>query len=824
MHYLIPAIFLFISLLMNAQKGNLYKPANEIVHLLDHTKLKLKPDFEKEEMAGEAWITAKPYFYSSNSIVLNAKAMLIHEVKTLEGQKLKYVFKNDSLHIDLGKTYKKGEQFGVYVKYTARPKEVKDVGGAAITDAKGLYFIDPRNEDPEKPTQLWTQGEPISNSVWFPTIDSPNQKTSQEIILTVPKNMTTLSNGLLLSQKENQDNTRTDHWKQTQKHAPYLFFIGVGEFAIIKDKWKNKSVDYYVEKEFEPYAKEIFGLTPEMISFFSQRFGFEFIWDKYAQIICRDYVSGAMENTTAVIHAENANQKHGQLVDENVWEDIIAHELAHHWFGDLVTTESWANITVNESFANYSEYLWREFKYGLDHADAKREEEMEGYLKGNHFDKNLVRFHYEKNLDLFDAVSYNKGGMILHMLRNYLGNEAFFAGLEKYLKDNQFGTGEAHQLRLALESVSGKDLNWFFTQWYYGNGHPKLEIHKEFSSSTLNIKIKQTQTPLFEFPLAIDVYAGSEVKRHTVWIKKQEITEINIQTTKNPDLVLIDAEKSLLAEISESKSIQEFIFQYKNAKRYLDRKHAIENLAKEQLKNKEAAKTLILALNDKYFGIRKLAISLLDFSNKELQNQSLTILEKLALEDPKTLVKSEAISALNRTNNKEKYTAIFENGSKSESFAVAGKSLDALYQIDKKKAMDAMDKMNLNEIDGVLLEAVAKIAIENNDLTKIKLISKIAGEYLLNSFKDVDLAKVQKKGFDLVMKGNYLEETNRTISAVLVFYKRYNKYSENVKIFANKALEEAISMKKGLLKENNSPEVKKQIEFIEKTINEINSK
>ena len=162
--------------------------------------------------------------------------------------------------------------------------------------------------DPNKPTQIWTQGETEASSCWFPTIDSPNQKTSQEIYMTVPDQYVTLSNGLLKEQTKNSDGTRTDYWKFDKKHAPYLFFMGVGDFSIVEDKWKDIAVDYYVEKEYEPYAMGIFGLTPEMIDFFSDYTGIEYPWSKYAQIIGRDYVSGAMENTTAVIHGEMAYQ------------------------------------------------------------------------------------------------------------------------------------------------------------------------------------------------------------------------------------------------------------------------------------------------------------------------------------------------------------------------------------------------------------------------------------------------------------------------------------------------------------------------------------
>src|SRR5690606_36294622 len=344
---------------------------------------------------------------------------LIHEVSLVTGNtKKKLNFTNDEwqLFIDLDKTYKRNQEYTVYIKYTARPNEVKQEGSAAIADAKGLYFINAQGTDPDKPTQIWTQGETESSSCWFPTIDKPNQKTSQEIYLTVPDKFVTLSNGELEKQTKNSDGTRTDYWNFKEKHAPYLFFVGVGDYAIVKDKWKNIDVNYYVEHEYAPYAKDIFGNTPEMLTFFSELLNYEYPWNKYHQISSRDYISGATENTTAVIFAEDVQQKPGQLIDKNRWEGTIAHELFHHWFGDLVTTESWGNLTVNESLANYSEFLWFEYKYGKDYAEEDRYDDLEGYkMDSANFNKNLVRAHYETREDMFDGVSYNKGGKgVLH--------------------------------------------------------------------------------------------------------------------------------------------------------------------------------------------------------------------------------------------------------------------------------------------------------------------------------------------------------------------------------------------------------------------------
>ena len=237
---------------------NQYKAEREKINNLIHTKLKVDFNFEKSQLNGEAWITLKPHFYKTEKVTLDAKAMVIHEVK-LNGAKIPFNYDKDELTIELGKSYSNLEKFEVYVKYTARPEEVKEKGGEFIKDAKGLYFINPKGLDSKKPTQIWTQGETESNSCWFPTIDSPNQKSTQEIYMTVPEKFTTLSNGKLISQTKNLNSTRTDYWKMDQPHAPYLFFMGVGEFSVVKDTWKGKTVDYYVEKEYESVARDIFG-------------------------------------------------------------------------------------------------------------------------------------------------------------------------------------------------------------------------------------------------------------------------------------------------------------------------------------------------------------------------------------------------------------------------------------------------------------------------------------------------------------------------------------------------------------------------------------
>jgi len=364
MRNLIACAFLFGCITASAQTTDttkekewkkIYRAAQTKINDLVHTKLDVTFDYAKAWMYGKAWITLHPHFYATDSLNLDVKGMDIKEVSIVKAGKkipLKYSYDSMNLRITLDKTYKSNENYTVYINYVSKPNERKTTGSAAILNSKGLYFINPKGEEKDKPTQIWTQGETESNSAWVPTIDKPNQKTTDEISMTVPAKYVTLSNGLLVSQKKNNDSTRTDTWKMDLPHAPYLMFMGVGEYAVIKDSYKGKEVSYYVEKEYAPLARKIFGLTPEMIAFYSKITGVDYPWQKYAQIVGRDYVSGAMENTTATLHGEFAQQDARQLVDGNFWEFGISHELFHQWFGDLVTCESWSNITLNESFCH----------------------------------------------------------------------------------------------------------------------------------------------------------------------------------------------------------------------------------------------------------------------------------------------------------------------------------------------------------------------------------------------------------------------------------------------------------------------------------------
>ena len=745
-----------------------YRAANTRTFDLQHTSLDVRFDWEKQQLIGKAELTLNPYFYATDELVLDAKGFELRSVGLKNGDKietLKYTYDGDKIYIDLGKTYKQTQTLVVWIDYIAKPEELEAEGSAAITDAKGLYFINPLGEDKNKPKQIWTQGETESSSCWFPTIDSPNENMTQEIKITVDSRYVTLSNGLLLSSKPNGDGTRTDYWKQSKPHAPYLAMMAIGEFAVVKDKWKGIDVDYYVEPEYEPHAKAIFGETPTMLSFYSDVLGYPYAWEKYSQVVVRDYVSGAMENTTATIHGEFLHRTQRELIDSDN-ERIIAHELFHHWFGDLVTCESWSNLPLNESFATYGEYMWLEHRHGRDEADKHGHEQMGQYIASvaqtGHVD--MIRFYYANKEDMFDAHSYNKGGRILHMLRKTIGDDAFFKGLTLYLKDNEFQAVEIHQLRLAMEEITGMDLNWFFNQWFLSKGHPSLEIEHDYSdeSKKYSVTIKQTQDldefPLYRIPMDVDIYFGGAINRTRIDLTDKEQT-FEFDVLGKPSLVNVDAEKMLLGTKSETLSDAENIFKLKNAPLHLDKTEALKALKSSS--NPATVDAILATMEDGYWGTRRKALQ--SINSKSVSDTSLlkNKLIWMAQKDEKSVVRAQAISTLSdKFGSDPSVQAIIEGAMKEQSYAVLGAALKGIGSFNEVKALE-LAKTIEDDASGSLISSIATLysqkggaeqlpffetAIDKiSDPNSKYLFVQILGKYLLKQD-----AGTQAKGLDML--------------------------------------------------------------------------
>ena len=502
------------------------------------------------------------------------------------------------------------------------------------------------------------------------------------------------------------------------------------------------------------------------MAFFSKITGVDYPWPKYAQITIKDYAGGAMENTTATMHNDLAQQDAREFVDENKWEETIAHELFHHWFGDYVTAESWSNLTLNESFAKYSEALWYEYKYGKDEGEAANFRSLRDYLSDSaDIAKNLVRFYYNDKEDVFDNVTYPKGAHILHMLRNYVGDSAFFKSLHLFLVTNKFKSAEAQNLRLAFEEVTGQDLNWFWNQWYYGSGHPKLDINYGFDSAskTAKVFIKQTQAgKIFKLPIAIDVYGDNQKKRYKVWIERISDT-FSFPINSKPELVNVDADKMLICEKTDHKTLENYIYQYKYAGSFIDRREAIVYAAKDQ-RNPVALNFLKNTMEDKSDRLRDFTINQLDIKNDTVRKfMETTILNKA--NDKVSWVRTGAIMALGEFKKVE-YKPLFLKALKDSSYWVSGYALEALGKIDSVAALQQVEVLSLQPVKGYLLYSINYTIFKFSDESKFdsialkfdKLPFVFAGSktHMLPSFADF-LKRVKStgnliKGVDLIVK------------------------------------------------------------------------
>ncbi len=699
---------------------------------LINTKLFLTPLWKKREMKGKAEITFKQHFYPSDSVTFNARGMTINSVTLVNGNdriSLKYNYDSLLLTIRLPRTYLSEEIITVSIDYISNPESL-DIGGSpAINSDKGLYFVDVDSVDDSRPTQLWTQGETQSNSVWFPTIESTEQKTTTEIFITTDSAFKTLSNGLLLETINNNNGTFTWHWKQDFPAAPYLVMIAIGDFAIVKDKWNGIEVSYYVDPPYAKYARQTFGNTPEMMTFFSKLTGITYPWQKYSQIVVHDFVSGAMENVTAVVHGTNMHQDPGSYIDDN-YEHYVSHELFHHWFGNMVTCRSWSNVTLNEGFANYAEYLWMEYKYGKTVAESHLVDDLRIYLRStDKADPALIRYQFEDREDMYDRVSYNKGGCVLHMLRNYLGDSAFFKGCNLYLSQNKFSSAEADNLRHAFEKVSGEDLNWFFNQWFYRGGHPILNVSYYWDDAKKKeiVKIKQVQdlntNPLYKLPLDVDFYFGNSIERKKIVVTKS-VQEFEFPFSEKPKVVSVDAERVLVGPVITDRPEEEVIYLYDHSKHVRDRSQAVTTFGFVEDMNSPKSLMIKRALKDPAEVVRKEAII---YASIIFQNDPESIKDLLfdvALHDSSTEIRRTALERMKTYYKAEDCIPIFETCLKDKSHRVVATAFDQLKDKDPIKGAQVALQLEADSSSEVLTRLATYYA--DNDSTDFIRIYKKA--------------------------------------------------------------------------------------------------
>lgn len=706
------------------EKKPLQIQEQKIVDIL-HTELQLSFDWQKQEVEGMAVLTLRSNINGIKEFYLDAKSMEISKVsiKPLDRLNWEYNYRNDRIHFKMVNALNKYDVLTMTIEYRAMPNRFYD---SLSPEDKGLFFIDPLDTIQGISPQIWTQGETTYNSVWFPTLDRPDEKFTQDIYLTVDTSMVTLSNGKLKAKTFNENGTRTDHWSQQQPHSAYLVMIAVGTWKILELESETVPLFVYTEKEYENSMDDVFANTSEMINFYSSRFNYPFPWEKYAQIPVRQFITGAMENTSASVFMANLYVDKKELTDEN-FDWIISHELVHQWFGDLVTCKSWPYVSMNESFANYGEYLWSEYKYGEEAAALVRLAELDDYFsEASNYRAPIIRHRYNYAGDLFDAHSYSKGGLVIHMLRNELGDDLFFEGIGIYLKKFKYQNVELSDLRKVFEDLSGKDLHYFFEQWFERPGHPQLKIkYGEMEGNILDIEINQIQKEdPFRIPLKLRYLYQDRNAFDTVIVISQKSTNVKLELDAMGGTLIADPDHDLLIEVSIKKTYEELVLQYSNSNDFLNRYDAFMLLIDsfpERVKSTGISQVFLL---DSSYTIQELT---LDFIEREYDiigaDKKKRIID-LAKTSNKSYVRGAALETLMYLVEPD--TIFFETFLNDSSWYVNAIALEALIDIKKDKAakleiVKAFEESNNPHVVNVIASYYASSSIDKSEWFKEKL-------------------------------------------------------------------------------------------------------
>ncbi len=513
-----------------------------------HTRLAIDFDPEVIAITGVATHEFESLGDGVERLHIHAGELTLDRVTDDEGHELAFRHDGEDVFIELRRPLDFGEPGTVHVAYHGNPR-------------RGIYFIHPDEGYPGKPHQVWTQGQDEDSRYWFPCFDHPTEKFSSEMIVTVPAKYTAISNGALKEKTENDDGTVTWHWSQEGEHSAYLVTLCVGEFEEVHLGDEPVALRGYVPPGMKAVAERAFGRTARMVEVLSERFGVDYPWEKYAQVVVEDFIFGGMENTSATTLIDIVLYDDRAALDFDL-DDLVVHELAHQWWGDLVTCREWPHAWLNEGFATWTELLWREEGQSADEAAYERLT-MAGEYRGEdggEYRRPIVDRRFEEPIDLFDRHLYQKGGLVLHMLRKELGEAAFWRAITTYAERNAGGSVVTEDLRVAIEAATGRNMDWFLDQWVYHAGHPELAVswsHDE-KAGKLHVSVKQTQKPpstpngdeMVElFRMGVDVRAVSPDGVETIerfQIREREHT-FTLALDAEPASVEVDPAGDLLA-------------------------------------------------------------------------------------------------------------------------------------------------------------------------------------------------------------------------------------------------------------------------------------
>jgi aminopeptidase N len=666
---------------------------------LQNVRIELRFDTAKHEVIGQVTHTLAALRDGLRQFDFDSAGLEISSVRVNDAP-ARFSTDAQTLHVDLPAPTRSGERYEIAIRYQGRP-------------ARGLYFILPDRNYPNQPPEIWTQGEAEDTHYYIPIYDYPNDRTTTEMILTVPSDWVTVSNGKLIDVAEAPGGMKTWTWREDQPVSTYLISAVAGKLQESKQRWHGIPVNYYVPRGMGNRIAPTFSHTPDMLSFFSTRFGVPYPWAKYDQTMVDRFVVGGMENVSAttltVRGLVNPALAHESLQGA---DPLLSHEMAHQWFGDLVTCKDWGNLWLNEGFATFAATLWEEHEYGADNAAYSRWRMQAGWMRDSRlFPVPIVTHNFSDSLKYAGNI-YEKAGLVLQMLREQLGDEAFFRGLQHYLEANRLKNVTTPDLVQALEESTHVDVDRFFDQWVYGAGAPRFAVTSAYDSAAkqLNLTVKQTQkvegrVGLFDVPVDVVITTSSGSQDFHIRVSQAEQT-FSLPAQTRPLMVLFDKGDKILKSVVFQKPPQEWIYQLQHAEDVPARADAARALGALKGNDQAVAALGDAALHDPFWGVRvEVLRGLGRIGGKEAEQR---VIAALANREP--WVREVAVSELGQFRGDKALPArLKEISGHDPAYRVRSAALSALAEIKAPGATQILEAAaRTNSPDDVIRRAALR--------------------------------------------------------------------------------------------------------------------
>lgn len=649
---------------------------------LQHVRTSLRFDLDQRRIFGDTIqnlvaLRDGVAKYSFDSVGLQIEGVVVN------GNQAKFETTDSKLLVALPRASRTGDKFEFNIHYSGQPK-------------RGIYFVLPDKNYPNRPAEIWTQGEAEDTRYYIPIYDYPNDRTTSEMIATVPKDWLTVSNGKLTQVTENPDGTKTWHWEQSKPLSTYLISLVAGQFDEVRETWGGIPVTYEVPRGRAATIQPTFARTKEMLDLFTDKLGVPYPWDQYAQINVDEFVEGGMENTSATTLTA------GELLDPRLAPEthegsdyLISHEMFHQWFGDLVTCNDWANLWLNEGFATFAEFWWEEHQYGADEAAYTRWKDAHGWMANNKmYAVPIVTRDFTDSMELEPNI-YDKAGLVIQMLRERMGDAAFFKSLHAYLEANRDRNVVTSDLVKAIEDTTAMNFDQFFDEWIYGAGAPKFRVQSSYDAENHQIKLRVEQLQkregavhIFHVPVEVEVaLRGTAPTTYTIDVSKPDET-FTLPAAAEPVMVIFDKGDKILDTVEMEKSPAEWIHQLQHAEAVGNRLDATVALGNYGSDDSAITALGLAARQDAFWGVRVEALRALGKIGSVAAGEK--ILDALSSNQPvwlREVIVNQLSRFPNVANAPQKIADIYHTDA---AFRVRAAALIAMAQLKSPEAFETL--------------------------------------------------------------------------------------------------------------------------------------